>query len=45
MNAQSDSPYCKGHDIWGLNKSGKEPVPKLLVDISYSEDLVIITGQ
>ena len=43
--AQPDSPYCKGHDIWGINKNGKESIPKILVGLNYSENSVTLTGQ
>lgn len=33
----NDSPYCKGHE--------KESIPNILVGISYSEDLMAITGK
>lgn len=43
--AQPDSPYCKGHDIWGINKNVKVSTPKILVDLNYSEKSVTLTGQ
>lgn len=42
---QPDSPHCKGCDILGLNKNELESIPEILVDISDSQDLVVITGQ